>query len=106
MSKGTNQQLAVSHQQAKAGLRPESNANYVPGSSPLLNPDRRVLIAALPAAIPCTVMHSRTSVTTLPLVESGLIIVGKGIGRWGKTAASRGSARAPHCSFQGGICIQ
>ena len=70
------------------------------------NAECRVPNAALRAAIPCTVTHPYTSVTTLPLVESGLIVVGRAIGRWAKTAASRGFARAAHCSFHGGMCIQ
>ena len=64
------------------------------------------LPVAILCAIPCTVTHSRTSVTTLALAESDLIIVGKANGRWSKTAAVRGFARAAHCSFQGGVCIQ
>lgn|GEM_PF-2590157 len=63
-------------------------------------------IARSCAAIPCTVTPRQTSVTTLPLVESGLIIVGRAIGRLAKTAANCGLARSAHCSFQGGMCIQ
>jgi hypothetical protein len=62
--------------------------------------------SAILCAIACTVMHPDTSVTTLALVESGLIIVGRAIGRWAETPASRGFARAAHCSFEGGMCIQ
>src|SRR5581483_4761479 len=61
----------------------------------------RVPDAALRAAIPCTVTHPNTSVTTLPLVESGLIIVGKANCRWAETAANRGLGLAAHCSFKG-----
>ena len=99
MSKGSNQH-------AKAGLGPESNANHVLGFSPLLNADCRLWIAASPSAIPCTVTHPYTSVTTLPLVESGLIIVGRAFSRWAETAANRGFGVAAHCSFKGGMCIQ
>ena len=63
-------------------------------------------IARSRAAIPCTVTHPDTSVTTLPLVESGLIVVSKANGRWAKTAAGCGFGRDGHCSFQGGMCIQ
>jgi hypothetical protein len=62
--------------------------------------------SAILCAISCTVTHPDTSVTTLPLVESGLIIVGKANCRWAETAANRGFALAAHCSFQGGMCIQ
>jgi|SRR5690349_4858279 len=74
------------------------------GSRP--NAECRVPSAALCAAISCTVTHPDTSVTTLPLVESGLIIVGKANCRWAETAANRGFRLAGHCSFQGGVCIQ
>ena len=62
--------------------------------------------SALLCAISCTVTLRETSVTTLPLVEGGLIIVGKAIRRWTEVVPSRGFARAAHCSFQGGMCIQ
>lgn len=63
-------------------------------------------IARSRTAIPCTVTHLYTSVTTLPLVESGLIIVGRAIGRWAETVANRGFGLAAHCSFHEGMCIQ
>jgi hypothetical protein len=81
------------------------SASLVPEACAWPNAERRMPSAIL-CAIPCTVMHSRTSVTTLPLVESGLIIVGRAIGRWAKTVVNRGFARAAHCSFHGGMCIQ
>lgn len=75
-------------------------------ASPWLSAECRVPNAALRAAIPCTVTLPDTSVTTLPLVESGLIIVGKASGRRAETAADCGFVLAAHCSFNGGMCIQ
>jgi hypothetical protein len=66
----------------------------------------RVPNAGFLTAILCTVTHADTSVTTLPLVESGLIIVGRANCRWAETAANRGFGLAAHCSFQGDMCIQ
>ena len=106
MSEISNQQSAVSNQRFQAQRMPVSGSKDDWELSPLLNADCRLLIGALPNAIPCTVTHPDTSVTTLALVESGLIIVGRAIGRWAKTAASRGFAEAGHCSFEGGMCIQ
>jgi hypothetical protein len=62
--------------------------------------------SAILCAIPCTVTPRQTSVTTLALVESGLIIVGRANCRWAETAANRGFGLAAHCSFQGDMCIQ
>ena len=71
-----------------------------------LTTECRLPNAALYAAIPCTVTHPGTSVTTPALVESGLIIVSRASGRWAETAAGRGFAGIVHCSFAGGLCIQ
>ena len=106
MSKGSNQQSAVSKQRSLARRMPVGSAEDDRDLSPLLNADCRVPNAALCAAIPCTVTHPYTSVTTLALVESGLIIVGRASGRWAETAAGRGFVPAAHCSFKGGTCIQ
>ena len=106
MSEISNQQSAVSNQRPQTQRMPVGCAEDHWDLSPLLNADCRLLIAGLPNAIPCTVTHPYTSVTTLALVESGLIIVGRANGRWAETAANRGLARAAHCSFQGGMCIQ
>jgi hypothetical protein len=70
----------------------------------------QVPIAACHIANPCTVTAYGTSVTNLPLAHSVLIDVGK-------LALERGpekrvwptfrlAAGVPHCSFQGGTCIQ
>jgi|SRR5206468_9427920 hypothetical protein len=67
-------------------------------------------IAGFHIANPCTVTPYGTSVTNRPLAHSVLIDVGK-------LALERGpekriwptfrlAARVPHCSFQGGTCIQ
>ena len=69
------------------------------------NGERRMPNALL-CAISCIVTPRDTSVTTLALVESGLIIVGKANCRLAKTAVNRGFAWIAHCSFQGGMCIQ
>ena len=82
------------------------SASLVPKAGSRLSAECRVPNAALRAAISCTVTHPDTSVTTLPLVESGLIIVGKANGRWVETAANRDFGLAAHCSFKGGMCIQ
>jgi hypothetical protein len=82
-------------------------------SAPLLRSARswpnapcRMTKAALGAAIPCTVMLVETSVTTLALVESGLIIIGRALDQWTERRVSRGFARVAHCSFEGYMCIQ
>jgi|SRR5579884_2358198 len=106
MSEGSNQHSAVSNQHSTARRSTGTKAKSGQDSWVLLSAECQLLIAAFPDAIPCTVTRPDTSVTTLPLVGSGLIIVGRGIGRWAETAASRGFARGTHCSFKGVICIQ
>lgn len=94
------------------GLRPAGFGNVIridfrhSGHSGYLPRAEGRMLNALLCAISCIVTPRQTSVTTLPLVESGLIIVGKATGRWAKVAASRGFARDAHCSFEGGTCIQ
>ena len=67
-------------------------------------------IAAFHIANPCTVTPYGTSVTNLSLAHSVLIDVGKlGLERGPEKSiwpTFRLAARVPHCSFQGGTCIQ
>jgi|SRR5690348_9172885 hypothetical protein len=106
MSESSNQQSAISNQHAMVRPSPQNDVKIGRDLRVLLNADCRLLIAASRTAIRCTVTRPDTSVTILRLAESGLIIVGRAIGRWAKTAANRGFAWVAHCSFKGGMCIQ
>jgi len=79
-------------------------------SAPWPSPHSRMTAASFAAASSFTVTRKVTSVTTLPLVESDLISVGKLAGCQGLTkwflAANSGFGRALRRSFLGGLRIQ